>query len=561
MSPAQPLAYSYIRFSTPEQMKGDSLRRQTAATAEWCAKNNVTLDTSTTLRDLGKSAYTGAHRKNPDTHALAAFLKLVEGGRVPRGSFLIVENLDRLTREKIRAAVTLCLGLIDAGIRIVQLSPSMMFDEESTDNDPTAIIVMVVTLMRGHSESKMKSQRVGEAWEDKREVVRANGGILTRQLPAWVREAGGVLQLIPEHAATVRRVYDLAAGGLGASLIVKALVAERRPPMGPSGLWSKAYVSLILGDRRSLGEFQPRHGDGTPAGEPIPDYFPPCVDEAEWLAARNGAAGRKQPRGRVGEHVNVFAGLLYNARDGDRYYVGTRTPKGKAHRVLINQRAAENGVSCCSFPFDVFEREILARLREVDPREVLGEAPGQDVVIVLAGELAHVQARQAELQAELLKGDVSALAKAARALDAREKELTEQLAEARRQAAYPAGEQWGECMSLADVVASATDPKEARLRLRGLLRGLVESIWVLAVGRGRDRLCAAQVYFKGDGHRDYLILSRPPKAGRGGFRVEGGSWSWSLTEADGLGPLDLRQPRYAKALEAKLLALDLKSWI
>src|SRR5947209_2278239 len=93
-APAQPppAAYSYIRFSTPEQAKGDSLRRQTEFTREWCERNSVRLDQSTTLHDLGKSAFTGKHRHNPDRHALAAFLKLVESGRVPAGSYLVIEN-------------------------------------------------------------------------------------------------------------------------------------------------------------------------------------------------------------------------------------------------------------------------------------------------------------------------------------------------------------------------------------------------------------------------------------------------------------------------------------
>src|SRR6516164_688654 len=98
MPPSTPAtAYSYIRFSSPEQSKGDSLRRQTEDAAAWCQRHGVHLNTSTTLHDLGKSAFTGAHRKNPDRHALAAFLKLIEGGKVPPGSYLVVENLDRLS--------------------------------------------------------------------------------------------------------------------------------------------------------------------------------------------------------------------------------------------------------------------------------------------------------------------------------------------------------------------------------------------------------------------------------------------------------------------------------
>jgi DNA invertase Pin-like site-specific DNA recombinase len=83
--PTPPLAYSYVRFSTAEQAKGDSLRRQTEAAARWCQRNGVRLDTSLTLHDLGKSAFLGEHRKNPDRNALAAFLKMVERGQVARG--------------------------------------------------------------------------------------------------------------------------------------------------------------------------------------------------------------------------------------------------------------------------------------------------------------------------------------------------------------------------------------------------------------------------------------------------------------------------------------------
>src|SRR5438128_1776436 len=99
---ASPAAYSYVRFSHPDQAKGDSLRRQTEAAELWCKRHGAALDMSTTFRDLGKSAFTGAHRKNPDRHALAAFLKMVEEGRIPRGAFLILEKLGRLSREHIQ---------------------------------------------------------------------------------------------------------------------------------------------------------------------------------------------------------------------------------------------------------------------------------------------------------------------------------------------------------------------------------------------------------------------------------------------------------------------------
>ena len=36
-----PIAVSYLRFSTPDQRKGDSLRRQTEATEKWCETHGI----------------------------------------------------------------------------------------------------------------------------------------------------------------------------------------------------------------------------------------------------------------------------------------------------------------------------------------------------------------------------------------------------------------------------------------------------------------------------------------------------------------------------------------
>ena len=52
-----PKAYSYIRFSTLEQLKGDSLRRQTELSEKFALENNLELDKTLNLNDFGISAY------------------------------------------------------------------------------------------------------------------------------------------------------------------------------------------------------------------------------------------------------------------------------------------------------------------------------------------------------------------------------------------------------------------------------------------------------------------------------------------------------------------------
>jgi DNA invertase Pin-like site-specific DNA recombinase len=157
------VGYSYIRFSHPSQAEGDSLRRQLERTRAWCQKNGVTLDESVTLHDLGVTGFTGLHRSNPDRYALASFVQMVRDGKIRSDSHLIIENLDRLTREHLRPAVRFFLELLDEHrIHVVTTDPERVFRHDSTDM--IDLIIAVVELARGHGESQRKSDLVGTAW-------------------------------------------------------------------------------------------------------------------------------------------------------------------------------------------------------------------------------------------------------------------------------------------------------------------------------------------------------------------------------------------------------------
>jgi DNA invertase Pin-like site-specific DNA recombinase len=573
-----PLAYSYVRFSTPDQAKGDSLRRQTEAAAAWCAKNHVTLDNSLTLHDLGKSAFTGKHRQNADRHALASFLKLVESGRIPHGAHLIVEALDRLTREHIRPALTLVLNLIEAGVRIVQLKPvEQVFSE---DVEPMQLMMAIMELARGHSESRMKSIRNGAAWVEKRRLARAgqlqpprkkDGRItnaLTNRLPAWIEDRGGKLVLIPAKAAAVRRVYELAADGYGHGLICKKLTDDGVPALGDTGTWLRAYVAKLLRDRRAVGDFVPCARNGKSKEEAIAGYYPAAIEESLWNQARAAARlrdrlppGRKRP-GRGSTFLNLFDGLLRDARDkdGGSFYLFYRGPKGAAKRFVMNAAGFERRQPIVTFPLDVLEQAILSLLQEIDSREILNGGEGPDESLALAGELERVESSIAAIEADLDEhGESPTLFRRLRAKEEDKRRLVGRLAEARQKAAHPLSESWGQAQSLLATLDAAPDPDDARLRLRSSLRRMIEEIWLLIVPRGRDRLAAVQVWFAGNKrHRDFLIFHRAPW---GNARTKiAGSWEvQSLASVVKPGNLDLRRPDHVRRLEAALERLDLQT--
>src|SRR6478672_7903986 len=103
-------------MSTDLQLKGDSRRRQLEASQAYADAHELDLASDAQLEDIGISAYKGANAKEG---ALGQFLSAVKAGSIARGSFLIVESLDRLSREEILPAHTLFLSIVQSGVNLV----------------------------------------------------------------------------------------------------------------------------------------------------------------------------------------------------------------------------------------------------------------------------------------------------------------------------------------------------------------------------------------------------------------------------------------------------------
>src|SRR5262245_59121883 len=260
-SDPQPTCYSYVRFSQPSQADGDSLRRQTEKAEAYCQRRGWTLDRSLTLRDLGVSAFRG---DNAAVGNLRTFLDAVTRGTVLPGSVLLVESVDRISRQGIDEGYDLCKGILKKGVRLVTLSPEREFGPEAVKSLTKGALEIQLILERAAEESERKSERVGEAWAEKRRRAR-NGGVLTRRLPSWVeQDSDGKLRLIDRHAEAVRYVFQLAGKGYGITRIIGRLTREKVPAIGTAPHWSRSFVNLLLKDRRVLGEFQPRLRNGSP---------------------------------------------------------------------------------------------------------------------------------------------------------------------------------------------------------------------------------------------------------------------------------------------------------
>jgi DNA invertase Pin-like site-specific DNA recombinase len=405
----RPRAYSYIRFSTPEQAKGDSLRRQTERAHAYAETHGLELDTELRLEDLGVSAFRSVHAK---TGALSGFLKAVKDGLVPAGSYLLIENIDRLTRDDIMEATELFLSIIRAGIVVVTLTNGFSYSKESLKSDPYAMFQIVMELIRANQESVRKSDLLSQAYLRKRRDAAQrieNGKPFTRMLPAWLTydpEARSIVAIL-ERANVIQSIFKMADEGLGQHAIAQRLNAEGEPTFGGLGkqrkanAWHRSYVKKLLTNSAVVGTFTPHQRRTDIQGsrkrvplDPVENYFPAIIerDLFERVASRARATA---PRGRnaAAEPKSIFAGLLRCAHCGGTV---TRMSKGEGNVYLICSRANRRlGCKYQAVRYEDAERALLE-----NATAIMQDAPRGRQTEDIDAEIANLDAVEATLDGD-----------------------------------------------------------------------------------------------------------------------------------------------------------------
>jgi DNA invertase Pin-like site-specific DNA recombinase len=369
-----PIAYSYIRFSSTEQLKGDSLRRQTDLSRNYAEANGLDLDTKLNLRDLGISAF---DKSNLNKGALGQFLKLVEDGMIPRGSYLLVESLDRLSRDKVMDALGIFLNILNAGIIIVTLADNQVYSREKTNDNWASLIMSIVIMSRANEESATKSRRIRASWDNKRQNITKKR--FTARCPYWLKPSDGDtgFDLIPERVDVVKRIFQMSIDGIGTATIVKRLNGENVPLFSPkSDGWQTSYIQKVLSNRAVYGGLQLNlQRDGVlSAYDVIHDYYPAIMSKEDWLLAASIREGRRS-RGGVakGEGLsNLFSGLLKCGYCGGPMNMSANMKK-KANGEIRRTRyvacsKGRRGAGChfIQWNYDDLENLILQFCQSVD---------------------------------------------------------------------------------------------------------------------------------------------------------------------------------------------------
>lgn len=533
-------AFAYGRKSKKKAKKGDSRRRQQRYAERLCKRREWELDRILPLWDEGIAAFRGQNRL---VGTLKDFLERVRTGEIPAGSVLILESLDRLSREALKPARDLFESILQSGITICTARPEREYNPADL-NDLSTMLEVQLILARAHEESLTKSYRCGKAWQRKKRLARRKKRIHGKKIPGWLKYSKRQCEVIPERVAIVKAIFAMASEGMGVFRIAKALNAdpEKYPPWGRRGTWTMGYVRYLVTGRTALGEYQPKRklasGKLENEGDAIPDYYPRIIDEATWLKANASMKRRAGISGRGSRGFqNAFAGLVYFAADGSKATLESRKGDKGVYRYLIAYRWAKvtpTAAKGLAFRYFDFETGLLSYLGEIRPESVLETAPNPGGVesdiarlhaeIVLAdSKIAKLkeQVKDRKLGLEAMELRLSMIAD----LEADKARIAGELNALKLETSTNRMEALVGVQTLARLLATATEEEanKIRLRIRSRLMELFDAIWVAVQTVSRyKRVIHVQLCYRWGEIGRLVILPENPD----------GIEPWNLTETD-----------------------------
>lgn len=383
------VAISYIRFSSKGQREGDSVRRQLDKVRAYCRRAGLELDETLSIHDLGLPAFRGQNVKNG---ALGQFMEACRRGLIPSGAALIVENIDRLSRQNLLNTSGILKELLDSGIEIhiIDLEDIVLTPGNVSDSHLNSVMAEA---NRARRESTAKSRWVTAAYSNKRKLVSAGGNVLIHgTVPWWCKRDGKKKPIAyPERAKLVKTIYEMSAAGMSSYKIASKFNRENAKFYSPGvpfptytrrPNWLSQRVRDVLLSDAVLGKIQSRVRNGSRSHDFVSDDYYPIIVSPELAQAartivrrnRKGAKGRL-PQGHLPS--NMFRGLLWhghcamrvsNARNGKKDAEGKKTVRsyyeafdenGDKRRMLFH------------IPAKQLETLVLAGIRELTVEELL----------------------------------------------------------------------------------------------------------------------------------------------------------------------------------------------
>lgn len=423
------LAFIYSRVSKEIQVKGEGLARQLKEAQGFIASRNLERAAkglppyriADNLSDQGISAYIGLNTK--ENAGLGAFIKAAEEGEVPRGSLLVVEAVDRISRMESDKAREIFRRLKELGIDVGIVRFQMIVKH----NEPTRLdhdLLMTAGFHLAHMESEQKSQRVKATLTRNRKIADEGGRKSTSNAPKWMQISDDRMEfnLVPDRVRVIEKMIEMKLEGIGCHTIANKLNEMKIPffikdKQGNDREWDSNMVTRYLHMPQLYGAFQPKHRvfneHGTEQrvnnGDLRLNYYPAIINKEKFDLLQltfitNPDDEKKSKGGRQnGEYKNLFSDLCFCPVCGDGMHF-SQPPRTKA-KLLCRSHSRLNRCTQKPLYYAGFEERLIRALSGLDYARInnKGFKKLKEETALIESKIATLHKTVAFLNDQLLK--------------------------------------------------------------------------------------------------------------------------------------------------------------
>ena len=216
----------YGRVSTEHEQQLSALSNQ----MDWyikLAQNNPNWHVVARYIDEG---ITGTQMKKRPS-----FMQMLEHAKQGRFDLIVTRELSRFARNTVDA-LNATRELKQYGVEVYFVNDGIW----TMDGDGEVRLTIMASIAQDESRKTSERVKAGQKISREKGVLFGNGNILGYD------RVGKSYVINEEQAATVRRIYELYAGGMGEQGVADTLMAEGRKDGGGGCTWTASKVSRVL---------------------------------------------------------------------------------------------------------------------------------------------------------------------------------------------------------------------------------------------------------------------------------------------------------------------------
>lgn len=324
-----PKAFAYIRWSTAAQQAGDSETRQLSELGHFESATRIPIVKK--YRDDGRSAYRGDNSRQGE---LKTLLQDIDAGHIRPGDYLVVESIDRITRQRVIDGVQLLKDILKKGIRLYTTTDHKTYSLDDPSEDLQTLLLISVIAQRAHEESSMKSKRLLSSWE-KRRGDAEEGRIIIKKgksIPYGLRVCDGKFVIQEDEQKEIQALFEML-------LLTGITTAVQKINKTSKKTWSNGTVVKMIENRTVIGYMSKHTFIHLPDGKTkkvlnghIAKYYPELIEPSLFYSALAAMKERKKNYyngRRAKQDFNIFKNMIFCAGCGGKLYYNHRGSRYK----------------------------------------------------------------------------------------------------------------------------------------------------------------------------------------------------------------------------------------